>query len=210
MLGERLNKILDSFPNSNFSRNLECFPENCLEGFSNSHSPQLCTLLSCPIVLHSECKVWCVCPVWEQSCLPGSSSDKKSSTLHCKQAGVTNHRQAPICRSKGLSKGAQLTALNKPGLSCAIWAVHRCKLCGKPGRSCPVGLGTSSRILRESPTVFDLSISFAVTYTLVGYFWVNLPDFHYFWVNFGHFWANFEHFLTAFISRFLVNWSDSQ
>ena len=42
------------------------------------------------------------------------------------------------------------------------------KLCWKLGRSCPVGLGTSSRILRGSPELF-------------GYFWVNLPDFEHFW-----------------------------
>ena len=94
---------------------------------------------------------------------------------------------------------------------------QRWKLCGKLGRSFPVGLGTSSRILRGSPMVFVLSRNFAVTYALFGYFWVNLPDFQHFWVNFGHFWvnfghfwANFEHFLTAFISRFSVNGSDSQ
>ena len=87
---------------------------------------------------------------------------------------------------------------------------QRCKLCRKMGRSFPVSLGTSSRILRGSPVVFVLSSNFAVTYALFGYFWVNLPDFQHFWVNFGHFWANFEHFLTAFISRFLVNGSDSQ
>ena len=71
-------------------------------------------------------------------------------------------------------------------------------------------MGTSSRILRGGPAVFVLSRNFAVTYALFGYFWVNLPDFPHFWDDFGHFWANFEHFLTAFISRFLVNGSDSQ
>ena len=89
-----------------------------------------------------------------------------------------------------------------------VW--QRGKLCGKLGRSFPVGLGTSSRILRGSPAVFVLSRNFAVTYALFGYFWVNLPDFPHFWVDFGNFWANFEHFLTAFISRFSVNGSDSQ
>ena len=66
-------------------------------------------------------------------------------------------------------------------------------------------LGTSSRILGGSPMVFVLSRNFAVTYTLFGYFWVNLPDFQHFWVNFSHYWvnfghfcANFEHILTAF------------
>ena len=87
---------------------------------------------------------------------------------------------------------------------------QRCKLCGKLGRSCPVGLGTSSRILRGSPAFFVLSRNFAVTYTLFGYFLVNLPDFQHFWVDSGHFWADFGHFLTTFISRFSVNQSDSQ
>ena len=77
-----------------------------------------------------------------------------------------------------------------------VW--QRGKLCGKLGRSFPVGLGTSSRILRGSPAVFVLSRNFAVTYALFGYVWVNLPDFPHFWVDFGHFLANFEHFLTAF------------
>ena len=85
-----------------------------------------------------------------------------------------------------------------------------CKLCGKLGRSFLIGLRTSSRILRGSPRVFVLSRNFAVTYAPFGYFWVNLPDFQHFWVNFGQSWANFEHFPTAFISRFLVNGSDSQ
>ena len=85
------------------------------------------------------------------------------------------------------------------------------QLCSQQlGRSCPVGLGTSSRILWGSSAVFFLSRNFAVTYTVFGYFWVNLSDFQHFWVYFGHFWANFEHFLTAFISRFLVNGSDSR
>ena len=43
-----------------------------------------------------------------------------------------------------------------------VW--QRGKLCGKLGRSFPVGLGTSSRILRGSPAVFLLSRNFAVTY----------------------------------------------
>ena len=71
-------------------------------------------------------------------------------------------------------------------------------------------LGTSSRILGGSPMVFVLSRNFAVTYTFFGYFWFNLPDFQIFLVDFGPFWANFEHFLTLFISKFLVNGSDSQ
>ena len=71
-------------------------------------------------------------------------------------------------------------------------------------------MGTSSRILRGSPVVFVLSRNFEVTYALFAYFWVNLSDFPHFWVDFGPFWANFEHFLTAFISRFLVNGSDSK
>ena len=68
---------------------------------------------------------------------------------------------------------------------------QRWKLCGKLGRSFPVGLGTSSRI-RGNSLVFVLSRNFAETYALLGYFWVNLFDFQHFWVNFGHFWANFE------------------
>ena len=76
---------------------------------------------------------------------------------------------------------------------------QRCTLCGQLGRSCVVGLGTSSRILRVSPAVFVLSRNFAV---LFGYFWVDLPEFPDFWVDIGHFWANFEHFKTAFIGRF--------
>ena len=71
---------------------------------------------------------------------------------------------------------------------------QRWKLCGKLGRSFPVGLGTSSRILRGSLMVFVLSRNFAVTYKLFGYFWVNWPDFQHFWVNFGHFWVNFGNF----------------
>ena len=89
--------------------------------------------------------------------------------------------------------------------------VHqRWKLCRKLGRSFPVGLGTSSRILRGSPAVFVLSRNFAVNCAFFGLFWVNFADFQHFWVDFGHFWANFEHFLTAFISRFLENGSASQ
>ena len=84
------------------------------------------------------------------------------------------------------------------------------KLCRKLGRSFPVGLGTSSRILRGSPAVFVLSRNFAVNCAFFGLFWVNFADFQHFWVDFGHFWANFEHFLTAFISRFLENGSASQ
>ena len=87
---------------------------------------------------------------------------------------------------------------------------QRCKLCRKLGRSFPVGLGTSSRILRGSPAVFVLSRNFAVNCAFFGLFWVNFADFQHFWVDFGHFWANFEHFLTAFISRFLENGSASQ
>ena len=90
------------------------------------------------------------------------------------------------------------------------WVSQRWKLCRKLGRSFPVGLGTSSRILRGSPVFFVLSRNFAVTYALFGYFGGNLPDFPHFWVNFVHFLANFEHFLNAFISRFSVNRSDSQ
>ena len=81
---------------------------------------------------------------------------------------------------------------------------QRSKLCGKLGRSFPVGLGTSSRNLRGGPVVFVLSRNFAVTYTLFGYFGGNLPDFPHFWVNSVHVWANFEHFLTAFISRLRI------
>ena len=51
---------------------------------------------------------------------------------------------------------------------------QRWKLCRKLGRSFPVGLGTSSRILRGSPTVFVLSRNFAVTYAVFGYFWDNI------------------------------------
>ena len=37
-----------------------------------------------------------------------------------------------------------------------IWNCHqRYKLCGQLGRSCPVGLGTSSSILRRSPMVLS-------------------------------------------------------
>ena len=87
---------------------------------------------------------------------------------------------------------------------------QRCILCRKLERNFPVGLGTSSRILRGSPAVFVLSRNFAVNCAFFGLFWVNFADFQHFWVDFGHFWANFEHFLTAFISRFLVNGSYSQ
>ena len=51
---------------------------------------------------------------------------------------------------------------------------QRWKLCGKLGRSFPVGLGTSSRILRGSPMVFVLSRNFAVTYAI---FWIFLGQF---------------------------------
>ena len=50
--------------------------------------------------------------------------------------------------------------------------------------SYPVGLGTSSRILRASLALFVLSRNLAAT--------------------------DFEHFLSAFICRFLVNGSDAQ
>ena len=83
-------------------------------------------------------------------------------------------------------------------------------MCGQLGRSCAIGLEASSRILRGSPEVFVPSRNFAVTYALFEYFWVNLPDFQHFWVDFGHFLANFEQFLTIFISRFSVNGSDAQ
>ena len=58
------------------------------------------------------------------------------------------------------------------------------KLCWKLGRSCPVGLGASNRILRDVPSIFL--------------------------VDFGHFLADFEHFLSTLINMFLVNGSDSQ
>ena len=93
---------------------------------------------------------------------------------------------------------------------CRSGTEQRWKLCRKLGRSFPVGLGTSSRILRGSPAVFVLSRNFAVNCAFFGLFWVNFADFQHFWVDFGHFWANFEHFLTAFISRFLENGSASQ
>ena len=83
-------------------------------------------------------------------------------------------------------------------------------MCGKLGRSFPVGLGTSSRILRGSPAAFVLNRNFGVTYSLFGYFWVNLPDIQHFWVDFGHIRADLEYFLTAFISRFWVNGSGAQ
>ena len=67
-----------------------------------------------------------------------------------------------------------------------------------------MGLGTSSRNLSRSPAFFVLSWNIAVNYALFGYFWVNLPDFLHFWVDFGYFWADFEHFLITFISRFSV------
>ena len=57
-------------------------------------------------------------------------------------------------------------------------------------------------VFRGSPASFVQSRNFEETCALFGYFWVNLPDFQHFWVEFGHFWANFEHFLTTFISRF--------
>ena len=81
---------------------------------------------------------------------------------------------------------------------------QRCKLGGKLGRSCPVGLGTSIRILRGNPAIFGLSRNFAII------FWIFLPDFQHFWFDFGHFWADFELFLTTFISGFSVNRSDSE
>ena len=112
-------------------------------------------------------------------------------------------RDAPVITDRRLQRVEQFFGFR-------VTERQRCKLCRKLGRSFPVGLGTSSRILRGSPVIFVLSSNFAVTYTLFGYYWVNLPDFQHYLVNFGHFWANFEHFLTAFISRFLVNGSDSQ
>ena len=68
-----------------------------------------------------------------------------------------------------------------------------------------------------SPAFFVLSRNFGVTYSFFGYFRVNLPDFQHFCVDFGpfcvdfgNFWTDFEHFLTVFISRFLLNGSDSK
>ena len=48
------------------------------------------------------------------------------------------------------------------------------KLLRHLGTGCPVGLETSSRILMESPALFVVSRIFALTYALLGYFWVNL------------------------------------
>ena len=57
-----------------------------------------------------------------------------------------------------------------------------CKLLQQLGMSCPVGLGTSSRILKTSLTHFVQSRNFVVTYAIFGYFWVNLPNFQLFWL----------------------------
>ena len=73
---------------------------------------------------------------------------------------------------------------------------------GKLGRSCPLGLGNSSRNLSGSPAFIVLSWNIAVNYALFRYFWINLPDFLHFWVDFGYFWADFEHFQITFINRF--------
>ena len=75
------------------------------------------------------------------------------------------------------------------------------------GMRCPVGLRTSSRILRATPAFFVVSRIFVATYALFGYFLVN---FQHFWVDFGHIQADFEHFLTAIISRFWVKGSGAQ
>ena len=79
------------------------------------------------------------------------------------------------------------------------------KLLRQLGMSCPVALGTSSRILRATPADFVLCRSFAVNCTLFGYILVDSPDFQHFCVYFGNFLTNFEHFLIAFLSSFLVN-----
>ena len=64
--------------------------------------------------------------------------------------------------------------------------------------------------MRASPPLVVLNRNFAFTYTLLGYFWDNMPDFQHSWIDFGHFWTDFEHFLNAFISRFWVNRSGAQ
>ena len=71
-------------------------------------------------------------------------------------------------------------------------------------------MSTSSRILRATPVLFVESRTCAVTYALFEYFWVNLPDFQLYWVDFGHIQADFEYFLPAFISRFWVKGSGAQ
>ena len=81
--------------------------------------------------------------------------------------------------------------------------MQRCKLLRHLGTKCPVGFGTSSRILNANPTLG--SRIFTATYALFAYLWVKLPDFQNFWVDFGFIWTNFEHFLTAFISSFWVD-----
>ena len=68
--------------------------------------------------------------------------------------------------------------------------VTRCKLFRQLGR-CPVGLGTSSRILRGSPVVFVLSRNFTVTlHTL----WIFLGQFVRFSTFWGLFWSFFGQF----------------
>ena len=75
----------------------------------------------------------------------------------------------------------------------SIYTKHqRGELCRQLGRSCLEGLGTTSRILRGSLAIFVLSRNFAVTYTLFGYFCVNLPDFLHFSVDLGNFWTDYR------------------
>ena len=73
---------------------------------------------------------------------------------------------------------------------------------------CPVGFGTSSRILRASPAVFVVSMIFAVTYTLLDIFgpiFLIFDIFRLILVIFDGFGT-----FSALISRFWLNGSGAQ
>ena len=68
-----------------------------------------------------------------------------------------------------------------------------CKLLRHLGTRCPVGLRTSSRILRATSAFFVVTRIFAVTYALFGYF---LGQFSWFSTFLGQFWSFLGQFWT--------------
>ena len=63
------------------------------------------------------------------------------------------------------------TALSYPNHSSCISCAQRCKVCGQLGRHCPVGSGTSSRILRGSPKLthfLDICGSICMIFNIFG------------------------------------------
>ena len=99
-----------------------------------------------------------------------------------------------------------------------------CKLLRHLGTSCPVGLETSSRILKVYPALFALSRILKANQALLGYFCTFLTDFRHFWTDFGDFrtdfvhfhtdfgqiLADYDHFFTAFVSRIWIKASGAQ